>query len=500
MATHDDWCEVLGIQRPSLEAVKDHKDANTYTRLLVTLLERGEPMTLAEVAQRFEQVGIAPSVVALRSLKRCKPGRAPVYRDGDQYALDPHDDELGLWVFRLGLRPPRAPMVRVVRPEPAPLPGDDTRLSVEELDEAWKNAHLNSWSAQRLALAVLDAHGGGAMSPRDVVSFLAQRTPRHWLSEDARRFRRKGCPIAVEDSGAWRVAPDSGDALRAMRKAVRARIELVRKHASAGPDPAVIAAQCKAFERQRKAHARELAAMTRALLVGFPTKAPRAVALLDVGEHTLQTFVDEELEELRRLLVGYDIVGAENVRALLRALEVEPSAMRLAELGPPQKSKTLNRRGRSLKITTALLVLGSCGISRPFGDPKTLSAYLAKGDQAKLRRRLEADVKSLYALYEYGRLHGSVRLRWGFLDEWIPAPWVHSDEPKLRDLGQQALDRGERLEVVIGSAPGWSDPWSRARRVRVLPDQSGWRLWLLDDDGQAIEHAQVQRARLVSVT
>ncbi len=61
--------------------------------------------------------------VALRWLNRCKPGSPPIYRDGDLYSLDPHDDELDLWAFRLGLRPPKAPRVRIVRPEPPPLPG-----------------------------------------------------------------------------------------------------------------------------------------------------------------------------------------------------------------------------------------------------------------------------------------------------------------------------------------------------------------------------------------
>ena len=165
MATND-WCGVLGIDRPDLAAVKDHSDANTYARLIVALLERGEQMTLAEVAERFEEVGIAHYDRALRSLQRCKPGRAPIYRDGDHYSLDPHDDELDLWVFRLGLRPPKAPRIRLVRPRPAALPGEDTPLSVKELDEAWKDASLTSWSAQRLALAVLDAHGGQTMSPQ----------------------------------------------------------------------------------------------------------------------------------------------------------------------------------------------------------------------------------------------------------------------------------------------------------------------------------------------
>jgi hypothetical protein len=36
--------------------VADHRKANTFALLLVALLERGESMTLAEVATRFEAV------------------------------------------------------------------------------------------------------------------------------------------------------------------------------------------------------------------------------------------------------------------------------------------------------------------------------------------------------------------------------------------------------------------------------------------------------------
>ena len=64
----------------------------------------------------LEVAGIAPASFALASLKKCKPARPPVYRDGDRYALDPHDDEVDHWAFRLGLRPPRAIAPRPPRP------------------------------------------------------------------------------------------------------------------------------------------------------------------------------------------------------------------------------------------------------------------------------------------------------------------------------------------------------------------------------------------------
>ena len=129
------YCERLGIPVPSLASIYAHPEANTYALLIVALLESGRPMTLDEVALRFQAAGVVSNADdAHFSLQRCRPARPPVYRDGDLYALDPHDAELDLWAFRLGLRPPR-----VARPEPmpaAPRPPAAQRLTVEELDES----------------------------------------------------------------------------------------------------------------------------------------------------------------------------------------------------------------------------------------------------------------------------------------------------------------------------------------------------------------------------
>ena len=151
------YCDALRIEVPVLEHVKGHPDANSYSLLIVALLERGDAMTLAEVAERFARAGVAPAELALRSLQRCKPARAPVYRDGDHYALDPHDDDADLWAFRLGLRPPKAPRLSVVPTMSELIAGVEEPVTVGELDEAWRDASLHAWSLQRLALAVLDA-------------------------------------------------------------------------------------------------------------------------------------------------------------------------------------------------------------------------------------------------------------------------------------------------------------------------------------------------------
>lgn len=493
--TTNNWCQTLGITPPRLEAVAGHREANTFALLLVALLGRGEPMTLADVAARFEEAGIAERWRALLSLQRCKPGRPPVYRESDLYHLDPHDDELDLWAFRLGLRPPKVARTPPSEVQTAPLPEPDSALSVSELDEAWRDANLFSWSAQRLAVAVLDAHGE-PLTAAEVVAAVAVRTKWHGLKEDPAKFKRRGSAVDVLADGRWTIAADADATVKQARSAVRDRITVVRRHRAMHTDPAIVEQRRVDWEKKRAAHGAELASLSRALLVAFPPARPEAVALLDVGEHEITTFIGDELSSLPSRLAAFDILGAVDVRGLLRALGFNPGERRLAELGPPQKTWKLNQRGRTLKITTALLVQGSCGIGKPFGDGKKLAEHLAKGEEAKLRRRLEADAKWHYALYEYGRLHGAVRLRWGFLDERLPAPWVHRDEPKLYDLKQSALAMKSPLEVVVGSAPGWSEPWSGVRLAHVERDASGWRTLLMGEDGFPIDQDDVQRARL----
>ena len=483
------YCDALGIGIPQLEEAKDHPQANYYRLLIVLLLERGEPVTLQEAAARFEQAGVAPAAHALASLKRCKPARAPIYRDGDHYALDPHDAETDLWVWRLGLRPSEAAMEPVDRRASEPLPTVDAPLTVAYLDDAWRDGVPRSWSPQRVVLCVLDAHGR-AMDPEHVISFVAARSEWNPVPAKSADYWRRGAAIRAREDGTWALDPNH-DALRSARQAVIDLIEIHRRWAS---DRAVIAANQVRLERERAAHTEELGRMRRVLVHAFPASKPEALVLVDVAERALHTFVGEEIGGAVEKLAAYDVIAAIDVRTLLRTFRFKAGDRRLGELGPPQKTKTINRSGRAIKLTTSLLVQGSCGISRPFGDEKKLRQYLAGGELPKLRRRLEADAKSLYALYQYGRLHGTVRLRWGFLDERLPAPWAHRDEVTLSKLIYQAYERRVPLEIVVGTAPGWADAWSRAQLAHV--EKEGWRSWLVDDDGYMIHREEIQLARL----
>ena len=183
------------------------------------------------------------------------------------------------------------------------------------------------------------------MLPAEVVAAVAQRTPWHGLTAESAKFKRRGCAVRILDDGRWAIAHETAENVKEMRIALRERLVVVRRNASARMDPGAIEAMRAEWERKRAVHGAELARVSRALLVGFPPSEPRAAVLIDLREHAVATFVDERLDDLRARLSTYEVLGGVDVRALLRSLGFDPGQRRLAELGPPQKSKQLNRQG-----------------------------------------------------------------------------------------------------------------------------------------------------------
>lgn len=461
------WCEQLGIAVPDLEVARSSREASTYSLLLVALLEHGEPMTLPQVAARFVEAGVFDTAgSALASLSRCRPGRAPVHRDGDLYALDPHDDELDMWVFRLGLRPAR------VAPKPrAPRPPDDQPLSIAEVDEAFRDRGLLAWPAQRIALAVLEAHGR-AMPGDEVVAFVAARTTWHKLKTTPTPFKLKGAAVAVDVDGRWSIVPGAAELGRA-RRAVRDAVEVARRYARS--DPAELAARQRDSDRARATRAADLAALRRVIVHA----APASVALVDVGERSLAIVSGGELPGLAARLEQYDMICGVDIRTTLRALGVDPGKRRLGEMGPAQKTVTWTG-GRIVKITTQMLIEGSCGI---------------RASRKRPEKTVVEDAKALLAFYEYGMLHGQVRLRLRGYQQMFPAPWQYRDEPTLYAMKQEAVEHDVGIVAVVGHAPPWDDPWEGAVRLEVVPI-GPYDVVLVDDYGRVIEDTDLQRARL----
>lgn len=96
--------------------------------------------------------------------------------------------------------------------------------------------------------------------------------------------------------------------------------------------------------------------------------------------------------------------------------------------------------------------------------------------------------------YRYGLLHGGVRLRWGFLDEVLGVDWAVPSDLQLYEILNRARQAGALVDVVVGSAPGWTDPWWRARRVEVV-DIEPWVVTM----GQGAEKVPIDGREIQAV-
>jgi hypothetical protein len=213
----------------------------------------------------------------------------------------------------------------------------------------------------------------------------------------------------------------------------------------------------------------QIAPPKRVLIHGFHAEGNLvALSLLDVNDRSLSTVYGDELANVPERLKEYPVIIGLEPRNLLSDLGLtDVMQLRLIDSARHPKSKQINKRGRKLAITTEMLITSSTGISRPLGDPIKMQEYWAQEKLSMLTKRMESDAKALYAFYRYGALHNSIRLRWGFLSESYLAEWGVPGEPILYQLLLEKMEKDEPIEFVRGSAPGWTDPWSRGVQATV---------------------------------
>ena len=483
---------------PRVEDFVGRRDVGLFRLMVVALLERGGPLEIEEVADRLERAGAdAPTGDLVFSLRKAWHGMAPVVKNPDgRFALDFHGPELDRLAFQLGLRPPRGGAPEPVRLPTAP--GTDVPLTEEEL-----RAAADRWSgvsAYRLAAALLDARTR-PMSLEDISGGLSGLDKRGRHRIEARSVRLwRGTLLVSEADGRLALNLGSGELpelRRKLRELARPTLEQRAKDDFWKERRAQF--EARRLEEERQAAA-ETATLRRAIVHAVPAAdEPRALSILDMEARSIETFLDCDADRPAILarLHGFDVLVGLHVRDLLQALDVDPDRWRLTDLKPPRKTRTLNRRGRKLEITPELLISATTGVSRPLGDPSKIASHLENGEETKLRRRLESDAKALFAFYRYGLLHRCVRLRWGFLEDTLGVDWSLPGDPSLRELLTQATKAGSDLEIVLGSAPGWEEPWSRACRARVL--SLGW--WdaslLMQGTQERIDLREVQAIRVV---
>lgn len=497
------YCQVLGIEVPSLAKVKDHREAITYSLLLVALLEAGGPLTLEQVAERFAAVGVAPYDRALKSLKRCRPGRPPVHRNGELYALDPHNDELDLWAFRLGLRPPK-----VQRPEPEPepeseaepeaLPGPEVPVTLEELEEAFTGASLSVWSDQRLAILLMEA-SGETLDRQRASELLSRWVSNHGKFSWWRRWTNGA--VLENDEGHWFWNDRQSSQVIKARKALRQRLAKVRERPTRQlPSPAEWEAMTAQREARDAAERQVLESLRRCLLFAFPHRDPGALLRLDVASREMRFFMAKDFAEAKADIESYDWIGALEVFALVDTLQIEVGARHLAELGPSQKTMAVYETGRPLQLSAELMIRSCSNLSQPLGNEKRMRQFLRQGKEAHLRNQMVKAMTGLFTLYTYCKTHGAARIRRGHVDERLRVPWVHHVEETLHDLKVRAFKEGLEIEVDIGPHASLTNPWRHTARLVVEP-LGRWSYGLRWIDGWHaagwVDETMILAARLV---
>lgn len=322
-----------------------------------------------------------------------------------------------------------------------------------------------------LLVAVL-LEGGGPMPVEDVAARLKEAGVRHWNQDLGLMLKRAMAPspeVQIDGEGRFALAILDPSDRRLRRRLNNLDPPPPQPSRSDALTPERIAELKREWKAKEAAEREEAALLVRVLVHGiFEGGELRAVVLLDPQAREIETFVAEELSVVPERLDRFDLVIGIAPGRLLEALGVAPDGFGLADIDRPQKTRQLNQRGRRLRLTNEMLISGTLGRSRPLGEEDRYRAYLEKGHLGRLRRRLVADAKSLWAYYRFGVLHRGVRLRWGFVDELLPVEWALPGDPGLQCLAREAFERGERLQVVAGGPPAWPDPWERSTYVDVV--------------------------------
>ena len=494
------YCERLRLPVPRLEDVVGQHRIRLFHLMLVALLEHGGPVGLDDLAGRLRTAGVvAVSGDLTLSLQRAWHGMEPVYRDAQgRFGLNLSSTALEHILRALGLRAPRFAPPLPPPPEPVEA-ADEIPLSADELDVAFRGRSLFGLSSLRQAAAVLDVLGGHA-GFADVDAFLARLTRyRASITATSVRYWRSALVAVDEDARLTlnRAAPDLGPMRRAVRKLARSTY-VQRAHGAYWAQ--IGEAREAVLAEERRQQTQGAAPLRRAILRVVPgPEHPQAIALLDVSARSIRTLIGDSTAAIQEALFGFDLLAGLQIRETLHGLCSDPDRWRLVDLNPPRKKRRLNRAGRTLTITPELLIWGTTGISRPLGDPEKVAQYLASGDVRRLTRRLESDAKALHALYSYGILHNGVRLRWGFLDEILGVDWAVPGDAHLYDMLKKARQASVPVDLVVGSAPGWADPWSRARRVDVVDIEPWVVIVRQGTEKMLIDYREIQAIRMVGV-
>jgi hypothetical protein len=220
------------------------------------------------------------------------------------------------------------------------------------------------------------------------------------------------------------------------------------------------------------AHARQ---SRRALLhIVPPGQQARAAAVIDLHSRDVQVFAGDTLPNLAARLEEFDFLAGVDLRISLRALGLDPERWLLAELRPVQRTFRPAERS-AVPVTLPAVVQATTGVSRVPADGATWGRLLDPKRLHDVAGRLATEARVLCLLYEYGVLHGGVRIRTRTDDRLLPVDWGLRGDPDLHTVLDAAIHACVPVDLVVGVPRDLADAWKHAARADIV-DRVGQHL------------------------
>jgi len=493
------YCRRLRLAVPDLDTAVKSPDVTIAQLMALAVLEAGGPLTLEAVAERLQRLALPPRLAAARnlsSLRKAWHGQPPLVRDAadGRFYLDllAHHDIRWLAYVAGSLGVP------FTRPEPAvfQLPPDSAPLSRAEVEAAFRDRTLYGYSSARRAAAMLEAAGGGPQSLdainagltalSDYGAVIDERSVRLWKSD----LVSVGSDRLLHLNAASQDLPAMRRALRKMA-ASRLRQQAETERARAWRD------ERKTVRDEEEQHAEEEARRVRRALVHIVTVdgLPRGAAVINARTRAQRVFLDTSIGDLPAHLDGFDFLAGVDIRSSLRALGLDPDRWWLAELRPTQRTFRPSEQ-RPVAVGLPAIVHATTGKRHVPADEASWERLLAGHSASRLASRLETEAQALFALYQFGALHGGVRVRRRPDERLLPVSWSLRGDPDFEACVRAAIRRWVPVDIVVGPATGLADPWAGASTVTIVERDLHMLFVREGEDVRAVDPADVHAIRL----
>jgi hypothetical protein len=465
------YCQRLGLPLPSLDTALTRSEVKVAHLMALAVLEAGRPLSLEAIAGRLGRLALPPRLAAAAntaSLRKTWHNQLPLVRDpvDGRFSLDLLAHHEVRWIAYLA-DPLRAPAARP-RPEGYRPPPDSEPLSQVEVNAAFGHRTRYDYSSIRRVAAVLEASGGGPLSLEEINKRLVgQRARGAGVDERAVGLWQSDLVVVGAD-GMLRLnaaSPDVPAFRRDIRRMASARL---RQQAEAEQARASIAQHevRRADEERRDV---EVARRARRALVHIVAVdgVARAAAVIDAAVREQRLFVGDAMSDLPAHLDAFEFLAGVDLRPSLRVVGLDPDRWWLAELRPTQRTIRPSDQ-RAVAVSLQAIVQATTGKRGVPVDANAWKPLLAARSTTRLANRLEAEAQALFAFYEYGALHGGVRIRRRPGDGLVPVAWTLRGDADLHDIVSASVRHWLPVEIVIGPSAGLSDHWRDATTVTIV--------------------------------